>query len=217
MSILEGPAVFPSSFSTHALRCGRARSFLLPLIPLGTIARLSRVLARDEPEIAIATGSHGDKLAIRSKLKCRRAERLEKGKGILNPIAGPRKMIGGEFEHQVRPKPPQAVKTAGQEAKLPALDVGLDEIKTIDVQLLDDRVEGVQGHELLSDRLPALLWRSEMRRTEGETAVMLDQQAQRSQPRDRAECHRQYDDVTEAVQPHDGAQNCAGKAAGLNA
>ena len=89
-------------------------------------------------------GRDRDQLPAEYKLKRPIAELFEKRKGVVEPITAARRMIARELEHQARPKPPQGVPTAVQQAQFPALDFGLDEIEAIEPKRRDDRIEGGQ-------------------------------------------------------------------------
>jgi hypothetical protein len=107
-------------------------------------------------------------------------------------------------EHRAELEP-----TAVQQAQVPAFDIGLDKIEAIEPERCDDGVEGGQGDQLLYDRGPPGFRRSEMGQAEAEAAVVLDRKGERGEPGTRAERYRQHNDITETVQPYDGAQDRA--------
>jgi len=128
-------------------------------------------------------GHDRDQRPAGRKLERRIAELFEKGKGLVEPVAGTRQMTARKFEHQIRSKPPQAVAAAVQQAQFPPFDVGFDEIEAIEPERRDDRVEGGQGNELLRDCVPRVFGRSEMGEAKAEAAAALDRQSQYPQPR----------------------------------
>ena len=61
-----------------------------------------------------------------------------------------------DFGVQARPETVERALGTVQQPQLPSLDVGLDEIETIEIECFHHTIDRRHRHNLLSDRAPAL-------------------------------------------------------------
>src|SRR5271170_3840331 len=119
--------------------------------------RERRVVARNEPEISLVRGGDRNQAAARCNLECRVAEPAQKGEGVVEPIAGALQMRGRQLDQQMWAESAQRILRTTQQGKLPAFDIGLNQIDAVESERHGDRVDSGHRYQLLRDSRPALL------------------------------------------------------------
>src|SRR5215469_3555348 len=154
-----------------------------------------RILGRYEPEIAVLYPSERHEASFGRETEAPIPACSQKVESVLRPVAGTRERRAAELQQQTRSEALESTLRAAQQLQLPTLDIGLDEIQTIEIQPFYYAVDCRQRHDLLRHCLPALGGPSQMGKAEPEAAPVLQRDGQSMDPSFRTQRHRQHRDI----------------------